>query len=227
LTVSPNDVEALGTLSEHYLQVGNYPRAVELLQRAAEVTPQDSSIRNRLGAALLMDRQYEPARQSFSSVLELSSGGFDALEGIGLSYFLEGNFVQAAGTFRKSLESPTNLSAEPALLAYAALKRSGNAAEADALLAKEIAEFNGRPAEHLLLLFYAGRVDSFPYEISDQPADKSRAYLLAAEGSIAHGGSPTRELWECILAGGKDSLYATIAKRELEKLSSPPSGKHE
>jgi tetratricopeptide (TPR) repeat protein len=223
LTVSPKDQEALAALAGHYLQAGNYARASQLLQRASELKPKDTSIKNRLGTALLMDRKYEDARHAFSSALDIQPGNLEAQQGIGWSYFLNGDFTQAAAAFNNSLGSSANTSAEPALLAYVALRKSGNVEESEVLLSKEFAEFNGPPEEQLLLLSYAGRISSFPYEISGEAAAKSRIYLLAAEGALSHGGLPTRELWECILTGGKDSLYAAVAKLELEKLSSPPT----
>ena len=219
---NPKDADSLDGLIGHSLRSGHYGRAAELLKVDSEMKPTDPSVRNALGTALLMDRKYEAARSAFTVALELEPENLEALQGIGWSYFLDGDFARAAATFRRALVSSGNISAEPALLAYAALRRSGKAVEADALLAKEIAEFEGSPEDHLLLLLYAGRTNSFPDEISTRPADKARHHLLAAEGSLSKGALPMQDLWSCILAGGKDNLYSVIARLELEKLSSLP-----
>jgi Flp pilus assembly protein TadD len=81
----------LGALSEHYLQTGHYRRALASLRRAAELKPEDASLRNKLATALLLDRDYDAARE-FSSIQVMHPDDAGAQEGIAWSYFLEGRF---------------------------------------------------------------------------------------------------------------------------------------
>ena len=139
---------------------------------------------------------------------------------IGSSYFLEAEFAQAAVSFGTSVTSPQRKSVDPVLLAYICLKRSGQNAEAEALLSKEIMEFKGEPADHLLLLLYGQRFTRYPYEVVRQFEDKGRTAFFVGELPIAIGDplAGTRDLWRSVALGEKGTIYTAAAQVELERM---------
>jgi tetratricopeptide (TPR) repeat protein len=227
LKKNPQNEEAARDLISYDLENGNYGRVAELLRKSAEAAPEDISRRKALGNALLLNREYAEARREFSRAQQLQPGDAEAQRGIGWSYFLEGNFEKAAEAFQKAMALPENRSADAALLAYISLKRSGKAAEAEALLSKEIAGFTGDADDQMLLLFYGGRVTTSSYRIAEEAQDRGRAEFFLGEQSVAVGNSDLAPLnfWRCVERTKKDALYGVAAKIELERLSGPDQPK--
>jgi tetratricopeptide (TPR) repeat protein len=223
LKKNPQNEEAARDLISYDLENGNYGRAAELLRTSAEAAPEDISRRKALGNALLLNREYAEAQREFSRAQQLQPDDAEAQRGIGWSYFLEGNFEKAAEAFQKAMALPEGRTADPALLAYISLKRSGKAAEAEALLSKEIAGFIGDADDQMLLLFYGGRVTTSSYRIAEEAQDRGRAEFFLGEQSVAVGNSALAplNLWQCVEKAKRDALYGAAAKVELEQLSGP------
>ncbi|MBZ5658067.1 MAG: hypothetical protein LAO56_22630 [Acidobacteriia bacterium] len=220
LKKEPGNEDAEHALIPHYLEMGNYARAVELLRQQMEAQPQDASRRKALGNGLLLNREFAQARSEFAGAQQLQPDDIEAEQGVGWSYFLEGDFAKAAEAFQKALTSGRQ-SADPVLLAYIALKRSGKAVEAEALLSKEVASFAGTPDDQMLLLFFAGRITTSSVQIAEEAQDRSRIEFFLGEQSLARGNSASApwDLWRCVERAKKDSLYGAAATIELERLS--------
>jgi tetratricopeptide (TPR) repeat protein len=221
LKKEPGNEDAEHALIPHYLEMGNYARAVELLRERMEAAPQDVSRRKALGNALLLNREFAQARIEFTRAQQVQPDDIEAEQGVAWSYFLEGDFGKAAEAFRKGLTSSAPGAADPALLAYIALRRSGKTAEAEALLSKEVASFVGAPDDQMLLLFFARRITTSSLLIAEEAQDRSRVEFFLGEQSLARGNSASApwDLWRCIERAKKDSLYGAAATIELERLS--------
>lgn len=221
LKKEPGNEDAGRALVPHYLEIGNYARAVELLREKMEATPQDVSLRKALGNALLLNREFAEARIEFTRAQQLQPDDIEAQQEVGWSYFLEGDFGNAAEAFQKSLTWSGPGAADPALLAYIALRRSGRNAEAATLLSKEVAGFAGTPDDQMLLLYFAGRITTSSLAIAEKAQDQSRVEFFLGEQSLARGDSVSApwDLWRCVERAKKDSLYGAAATIELERLS--------
>jgi len=217
-----SDEDIAGSLISHHLEKGNYAQAVELLSQRAEAAPQDVQRRKALGNALLLNREFTRARIEFTTAKRLQPDDIETEQGIAWSYFLESDFGKAAEAFQKGLTSGGGRrTADPALLAYIALKRSGRAVEAEALLSREVASFVGEPDDQMLLLFFAGRITTSSVQIAEEARDRSRVEFFLGEQSLARRNLALAplDLWRCVERAKKDSLYGAAATIELERLS--------
>jgi hypothetical protein len=212
--------ELLQEAADHHLQAGDYERAVGMLRRSTDLSPDDSALRNRLGTALVLAGDVGEARDEFLRAQHIRPGDFGAQEGIAWSYFLEGQFEHAGDAFQVLAGSPARISVEPALLAYVALTRAGRTERADAILAHEIQTFSGGADDHLLLLLAARRLDEELYSLVERMEDPGRAHFFIAEVLLAEG-SPdaARHLWECLTRAGRERLYTAAARTEVERMS--------
>jgi hypothetical protein len=108
------------------------------------------------------------------------------------------------------------------LLDYVALKRAGQDSQAKGLLANESARFfRGAVDEQLLLLLFVERIDTYPYKVSKNADDESKARFFSAELLLAQGQADAarEDLWESVTLERKDSIYVAAAKIELERMS--------
>ena len=227
LKKNPNDEDSARGLISHYLENGNYGRAVELLRKDAESAPQDISRGKALGSALLLNRDYAEAKREFSRAQQMQPDDAELQLDIGWSYFLESNYDKAAEAFQKAMALPGGQTANAPLLAYVSLKRSGKSAVAEALLSKEIASFTGDADDQMLLLFFGGRITTGSYRIAEEAQDRSRTEFFLGEQSLAVGNFDLAplDLWRCVERAKKDALYGAAARVELERLSGPDQPK--
>jgi tetratricopeptide (TPR) repeat protein len=218
LRKEPGNEDAERALIPHYLEMGNYARAVELLREKMQTAPPDVTRSKALANALLLNREFAQARIEFARAQQLQPDDIEAQQGVGWSYFLEGDFGNAAEAFQNSLTSSGPGAADPALLAYIALRRSGKNGEAAALLSKEVAGFVGTPDDQMLLLCFAGRITTSSLAIAEKAQDQSRVEFFLGEQSLARGDSASApwDLWRCVERAKKDSLYGAAATIELE-----------
>lgn len=88
---------------------GDYNLCIEELERLLSLGPPPSikpDLRYLLGLALLQDEQYSDARANFNIILSEKAKGElieDAFLSIADSYYLEGNYDEAFGSYRKFL----------------------------------------------------------------------------------------------------------------------------
>ena len=97
---SSNNVALLATLGQAYLKVKDYDRALLCLKKGQSLDPNDKKINLNLGMALAGLKRYPEAFDAF-----LKAGDeAQAYNNIGVHYYLEGHYEEAAKCFQKALE---------------------------------------------------------------------------------------------------------------------------
>jgi tetratricopeptide (TPR) repeat protein len=87
-------------LAQAYLQQKDYSHAVASLKQAQSVAPQDQKINQMLGQALAAQKQYPQALEAFMKAGDEAQ----AYNNIGVFYFMDGQYEQAAKCFQRALE---------------------------------------------------------------------------------------------------------------------------
>jgi tetratricopeptide (TPR) repeat protein len=87
-------------LAQAYQQVKDYPHAVATLKHAQTLAPQNSKVNQMLGQALAAQKQYPQALEAFMK------GGDEAqaYNNVGVFYFTDGHYEEAAKCFQRALE---------------------------------------------------------------------------------------------------------------------------
>jgi tetratricopeptide (TPR) repeat protein len=100
IAVDPRQLSSYIALAEVYLQQKNYPQAVAVLKQAQTLAPQNQKVNQLLGRALASQKQYLPALEAFMK------GGDEAqaYNNIGVFYFMDGRYEEAAKCFQRALE---------------------------------------------------------------------------------------------------------------------------
>jgi tetratricopeptide (TPR) repeat protein len=98
--MDPRQVSSHIALAQAYLQQKNYPQAVASLKQAQTLTPQDQKVNQLLGRALGAQKQYPQALEAFMK------GGDEAqaYNNIGVFYFMDGRYEEAAKCFQRAIE---------------------------------------------------------------------------------------------------------------------------
>lgn len=93
-------VSTLVALGEAYLQMKDYPKALLWLKQGEALDPHHQKLNNQLGMALAGLKRYPEALQAFLK------GGDEAqaYNNIGVHYFLEGRYEEAAKCFQRAIE---------------------------------------------------------------------------------------------------------------------------
>ncbi|MHB8069265.1 MAG: tetratricopeptide repeat protein [Desulfobaccales bacterium] len=103
LTQEPNNIATLTTLGQAYLGQNKYSQALIPLKKAQSLAPQDPKINRQLGMALGGLKQYPEALQAF-----LKAGDeAQAYNNLGVFYFKDGHYEEAAKCFQKALDLRT------------------------------------------------------------------------------------------------------------------------
>lgn len=122
---------------------GEYRKALERFERAAEAEPRDPEVHYFLGLAYSRLRDYPSAITAFERVLELDPKNRKVHYELGMAYFFSGDHQRAAGSLKRARkDDPSN----PTVLlylgaAYMSLGRNKEAAEA----LRACIEMNPRP----------------------------------------------------------------------------------
>ena len=87
-------------LAQAYEQQKDYPHAVATLKQAQTLAPQDPKVNELLGRALGAQKQYPQALEAFMK------GGDEAqaYNNIGVFYFVDGHYEEAAKCFQRAME---------------------------------------------------------------------------------------------------------------------------
>ncbi|MBI4795074.1 MAG: tetratricopeptide repeat protein [Deltaproteobacteria bacterium] len=103
LRQEPGNITSLTTLGQAYLQKKDYNRALVPLKKAQALAPQDLKVNRHLGMALAGLKRYPEALEAF-----LKSGDeAQAYNNLGVYYFKDGQYEEAAKCFQKALDLRT------------------------------------------------------------------------------------------------------------------------
>jgi Flp pilus assembly protein TadD len=98
--MDPAQVSSLVALGQAHIQLKKYQDAVIYLKKAQALAPGDQRVNYQLGMALAAQKRYPEALEAFLK------GGDEAqaYNNIGVYYFTEGRFEEAAKCFQKAIE---------------------------------------------------------------------------------------------------------------------------
>lgn len=94
------NVSLLATLGQAYIKVKDYNRALQYLKKGQSLDPKDKKINLNMGLALAGLKRYSEAFEAFRQAGDEAQ----AYNNIGVHYFLEGRYEDAAKCFQKALE---------------------------------------------------------------------------------------------------------------------------
>jgi tetratricopeptide (TPR) repeat protein len=98
--VDPRQKASHIALAQAYLRQKDYTHAVASLKQAQTVAPEDHKINQMLGQALAAQKQYPQALEAFMKAGDEAQ----AYNNIGVFYFMDGHYEQAAKCFQRALE---------------------------------------------------------------------------------------------------------------------------
>lgn len=98
--LAPNHARVLSNLGWTYFKMQNYPEALTWLHKARSQEPDNKRIHYRLGMVLAAMKRYPEALAAFRK----SGDEAQALNNIGVHYYLEQRYGEAARCFQKALE---------------------------------------------------------------------------------------------------------------------------
>jgi tetratricopeptide (TPR) repeat protein len=183
LARQPNDKDVLGDAAIVYAGVEDYDKAIALLDKAAKLAAPDQApeARMSIGVVRLLKRDFSGARSEFAAGQKPGAKpedrvGDDTLTGI--SYFLEGKYSEAHTAFAGIKEPSDDSQPMLMILNYASLVRMGHGKQAEAFLSDQMAHFEGKADQQLLLLRASGRVNDF------SPANFTDDQLLQGDGVL-------------------------------------------
>jgi tetratricopeptide (TPR) repeat protein len=98
--LDPRQLSSYIALAETYVQQKDYPHAVDTLKLAQNLAPQNQKVNQLLGQALGAQKQYPLALEAFMK------GGDEAqaYNNIGVFYFMDGHYEEAAKCFQRAME---------------------------------------------------------------------------------------------------------------------------
>ncbi len=94
------NVGFLATLGQAYLKVKDYNRALLYLQKGHSLAPKDKKINQNMGMALAGLKRYPEAFEAFKQAGDEAQ----AYNNIGVHYYLDGRYEDAAKCFQKALD---------------------------------------------------------------------------------------------------------------------------
>jgi tetratricopeptide (TPR) repeat protein len=100
IAVDPRQVASHIALAQAYLGQKDYPHAVATLKQAQTAAPQDPKVNQMLGRALAAQKQYPQALDAFMKAGDEAQ----AYNNIGVYYFMDGLYEDAAKCFQRALE---------------------------------------------------------------------------------------------------------------------------
>jgi len=98
--LDPEHVLSYVALGQANLKLKRYPQAIEWLQKGLRLDPKNVKMNHHLGMALAALRRYPEALQAFMAAGDEAQ----ALNNIGVHYYMEGRYEEAARCFQKAIE---------------------------------------------------------------------------------------------------------------------------
>lgn len=103
LALEPGNVNSLTTLGQAYLQKKDFNRALVPLKKAQALDPQDAKVHRHLGMALAGLKRYPEALEAFMKAGDEAQ----AYNNLGVYYFKDGQYEEAAKCFQRALDLRT------------------------------------------------------------------------------------------------------------------------
>jgi len=100
LGLDPGNVTSLTAMGQAYLQQKDYIHALVYLKKAQSLAPQDPKVHRQLGMALAGLKRYPEALEAFSKAGDEAQ----AYNNIGVYYFKDGQYEEAAKCFQRALD---------------------------------------------------------------------------------------------------------------------------
>ncbi len=98
--INPRQVSTLLALAKAYMHIKDYRQATATLKQAQTLDPQNKNIYNSLGMALAAQKQYPQALEAFIKSGDEAQG----YNNIGVHYFMDGLYEEAAKCFQRAIE---------------------------------------------------------------------------------------------------------------------------
>jgi tetratricopeptide (TPR) repeat protein len=99
-TLNPRQLSSLIALSKAYLERKEYRQAAASLKQAQALVPQNQKVNHLLGLALAGQKEYPQALEAFMKAGDEAQ----AYNNIGVYYFMDGQYEEAAKCFQRALE---------------------------------------------------------------------------------------------------------------------------
>jgi tetratricopeptide (TPR) repeat protein len=114
LAIDPKSVYAMVNLGHLYLMREEYPRALDIFQKAELIKPNDPVLQFNLGVTYSSLEQKDKAREHYEKALKAKSNYYEALNNLGIIEINDGNTDKAIELFNEA----TRISRFPALAYY-------------------------------------------------------------------------------------------------------------
>lgn len=179
LAADPRNVDLMLAAARARDAVWQFGQALDIYTRALAIAPNDVRLLRFRGHRYISTRQYDRAVTDLEKAATLGPSSFDVLYHLGLAHYLRGEFGKAAQVYQRCLDTKTDPVPLPqgwrsctttraqdndrvavSDWLYRALRRAGQRAEADALLATigEGLKVGENEAYYATLRFYKGAI---------------------------------------------------------------------
>jgi tetratricopeptide (TPR) repeat protein len=191
LAAAPGDIDRLLAAARARDAALQFHSAIELYTRGLALAPADVRLLRFRGHRYISIRKFDLAANDLEKALALAPTSFDVAYHLGLAHYLRGDFAAAARAYRSCLDATAPGPLPPEwrsctatrrtdndLVAmsdwlYRALRRAGQAADAQALLASIAAglKVGENEAYYAALRFYKGELDEVQALTGTGPSD--------------------------------------------------------
>lgn len=205
LKLNPSYAPAQHNLSLNYASMGEFAKALALLEGLVRRNPNDAKTLYNLGLVRLQLKRYGTAAQAFQRVRQIEPGNRDALVRFAWASLHDGNRAQGLAALRTILESPGDRR-EAALQVTQILNSARMYKEALAQV-EALAPSAGSPElsfENATALFHLGELRRAADTLvkASIPAGRERDYYLLAGSALALSGD---------LPAAVESMQAAVA----------------
>src|SRR6185369_17484212 len=99
----PNELDGLVELSIAYFRTRQYPKAVDVLQRAIAADARYAPAHHMLGKSYFMMSDFEKATRELETAVKLAPNDYDAEYTLGLSYLKQRQVPQAKQLYQRMI----------------------------------------------------------------------------------------------------------------------------
>lgn len=124
-----DDAAALIDQGQSKLESGEIDAGLVLFRQAAEQDPKSSLAQTRVGGALLLKQEYEPAIQAFRQAVMLDANNANAFIGMAMAHLHSGDYSLARATLEEAKRiDPAKQSEIDKVMAYIDRREAGGEA---------------------------------------------------------------------------------------------------